>query len=1173
MALPLRVLIIEDSEHDSRLIVQQLRDDGYDPEFERVTTPEALTAALAGSSWDIVIASCPAPFLDNLGILTMVKKSNPDLPLLIVSSANGKDAAMAAMRAGAHDCVMKNDLARLGAAVRRVRQEAETRQAYIQNAQALQQSEERYRRLLESVTDYNYSIKIEDGRPVSTSHSLGCIAVTGYTPEEYAADPYLWYRMVYEEDRGAVAEHAARMLTDKAVPALEHRIVRKDGSIRWIRNTPLPRYDEQGRLIAIDGSVTDITERKQTEEALRESEEIYRMVVGTSPEAVILTDLEGRLIYASQRALERLGFESADEIIGRNGLDFIAPEDRRRATADFQEVLQEGALRNLEYTLLRKDGTSLIGELGIAVVKNAHEKPKAFIITFRDITERKQVEGTLKLRAEQLSALSQASQIVTASLEPAQVLAEIVSLANKVVAADYTGVILVDEKGRTGQSAENLPGVPALSYRIREKGLTSWIMRSRRAVIVDEIREDGTMSPRPGKGAPRFANPVIVEANVKSLAGLPLLVKDRLLGVLYLHSLRPGAFRDQLPLLTAFANQAAIVIENARLFRAEQQQSRRLALLADVARIAATTLDADVLLQAVAESIHRYFSYPMVALFTLDERERTLLMRGYSGITITPQEAITPGVYRQSVEQGIIGYVARTARPYLAPDVRSDPYFYNPGTAPSLSVLCVPILDEGNVAGVINVESDRLADFDEEDRSLLEAVADAVATGLRNARLHQETHRRVQELTFLNQISARLGATLDLNALIDGALDGLHELVQADRTYFVTVDPVLRTWETTHERVAPGIEPDVGLKGTFDDVPVELETLLAGKPFAVSDIATDPNVQVTREMYLSLGMQSMLLVPVSVGGQLRGALGFDYCRERHIWLPDEVRLLEGVAHQLELALENAHLFEEARLRADELATALARLEEMDRLKDQFIQNVSHELRSPLALIRGYAEMLDTGELGTLQPEQQKPVSVIARRARMLGDLVHDITLILEAEANPPTPEAVPLDELAQAAVEDFQVITAQADLTLHAEIAPDLPPVRGSPNYLRRVLDNLLGNAVKFTPAGGTITVRLWREGEHVVLEVSDTGVGIPPEQLGRIFERFYQVNGSIKRRYGGVGLGLALVKELTETYGGHVSVESQVGRGSTFTVTLPIYTGAATDYQAMDQSTQQGEG
>jgi signal transduction histidine kinase len=140
-------------------------------------------------------------------------------------------------------------------------------------------------------------------------------------------------------------------------------------------------------------------------------------------------------------------------------------------------------------------------------------------------------------------------------------------------------------------------------------------------------------------------------------------------------------------------------------------------------------------------------------------------------------------------------------------------------------------------------------------------------------------------------------------------------------------------------------------------------------------------------------------------------------------------------------------------------------------------------------------------------------------------------------------------------VADFQISAAAAELVLETEIASDLPPVRGAPTHLRRVLDNLIGNAVKFTPPQGTISVSVKQlPKDQVLLEVSDTGIGIPPDQRDRIFERFYQVDGSTKRRYPGTGLGLALVKEIIETYGGEVRVESEVGEGSTFAITLPVF-------------------
>jgi signal transduction histidine kinase/DNA-binding LacI/PurR family transcriptional regulator/putative methionine-R-sulfoxide reductase with GAF domain len=786
---------------------------------------------------------------------------------------------------------------------------------------------------------------------------------------------------------------------------------------------------------------------------------------------------------------------------------------------------------------------------------NAIENSRLYEQAQREIVERKRMEKALKHRLEQLAALSQASQAVTAFLEPDQVLAEIVSLANEVVDTDYTGVLLVDETGHIGQSAENLPGVQALEYRVRSDGFTSWIVRLRRAVIIDEIDADGTVHPSPGEGAPYKANPLLVQAHIKSLAGLPLMVKDRLLGVLYLHSLHTNAFGGQLFLLTAFANQVAIALENARLFQAEQQQTQRLALLVDVARIAATTFDADALLQAVAESIFRRFDYPRVGLFTLDDEGQKLILRGRSSDMPTLNELAVPGVYYLTIEQGIAGYVARTGKPHLAPDVSTDPYFVNPTHVPTQSALCVPILEGDVVVGTIVLESGRLADFDKEDQSLLEAVAGTVTVGLRNARLYQETQRRVQELTLLNSISIRPGTVPDIDAPIESALKGLHELIKIDRVAFIVIDPNAQTWEITHESIDPGVGSVTDLHGSFEKAPPELAALLENRPFAISDATTDPRLEETRELYRSLSVKSVLLMPVLSGERLYGALGFGDCRENRTWQADESRLLEAVARQLGLVLENARLFEETEQRADELASALAQLEEMDHLKDEFIQNVSHEFRSPLALIRGYAEMLDSGEMGEIPDDQKKPVAIIARRARMLSDLVKDITLILEAEVGPPGPEPVPLHELAQNAVEDFQVEIEQAELTLRADIEPDLPPVSGDPTYMRRVLDNLIGNAVKFTPAGGTITVHLCRDEDGVALEVSDTGVGIPADKLGRIFDRFYQVDGSARRRYGGVGLGLALVKEIVEVYGGRVTVQSEVGQGSTFTAHIPIYT------------------
>jgi signal transduction histidine kinase len=321
------------------------------------------------------------------------------------------------------------------------------------------------------------------------------------------------------------------------------------------------------------------------------------------------------------------------------------------------------------------------------------------------------------------------------------------------------------------------------------------------------------------------------------------------------------------------------------------------------------------------------------------------------------------------------------------------------------------------------------------------------------------------------------------------------------------------------------------------------------KPVVVPNTTDTPNWIPRKDREWRL---SYVAAPILIADQVVGFLNVNGTQPGQFG-PADAQRMAAFAHHAATAIENAHLYQESRTHADELAATVVQLQELDRLKSEFIQNVSHELRTPLAVIQGYASLLDEGELGNLGPKQREPVTAICRRVQSLCDMVEDITLILGVEANPLEPEPVLFHKLIRIAVRDFQKVTEQARLTLNTEIPDNLPPVSGASVYLRRVIDNLLNNAVKFTPAGGTITVRLRQKDDRLVLHVIDTGIGIPPDQQERIFARFYQVDGSARRRYGGMGLGLALVKEVIDTHGGTIDLESEVGKGSTFTVTLPI--------------------
>ncbi len=234
-----------------------------------------------------------------------------------------------------------------------------------------------------------------------------------------------------------------------------------------------------------------------------------------------------------------------------------------------------------------------------------------------------------------------------------------------------------------------------------------------------------------------------------------------------------------------------------------------------------------------------------------------------------------------------------------------------------------------------------------------------------------------------------------------------------------------------------------------------------------------------------------------------------------------------------------------------------RLEAEERARRQLLADVAHELRHPLAVMKGRLELMQDGRV-PLDEEQLLPLQdEVIRLTRLVSDL-RDLSLAevggLSLQKRP-----VRLDELLESLLANFEPVAADRGIALTADVAPDLPTLEADPDRLRQVLLNLLTNALQYTPRGGQVRVRAWREGEEVRVAISDTGPGIPPEDLPRIFDRFYRADQSRSRATGGSGLGLAIVRSLVELHGGRVTADSAPGRGATFTIMLPITGGKRT--------------
>ncbi|MEA3339837.1 MAG: ATP-binding protein [Chloroflexota bacterium] len=285
----------------------------------------------------------------------------------------------------------------------------------------------------------------------------------------------------------------------------------------------------------------------------------------------------------------------------------------------------------------------------------------------------------------------------------------------------------------------------------------------------------------------------------------------------------------------------------------------------------------------------------------------------------------------------------------------------------------------------------------------------------------------------------------------------------------------------------------------------------------------------------------------------------------------ESQVDEGSTFKVWLPLERANGQQNRRLRPVRETTDSIqhppggnRFTEADRdtLQSTFIRNVSHELRTPLSIIQGYAELLGDGDLSV--PERQQAAIVITRRAGELRTMVKRIDTLMAIEAHKGISSPLALDKIIAEAVQERRPAAAAAGLALEARLEPDLALVAGDLYHLRQAIDCLLENALKFTPNGGRVEVRAYatppappyEEGSTkagwVCLEVNDSGVGIPEQELERIFADFYQIDGSTTRQYGGIGLGLTVARAVIEEHGGRIEVESQAGQGSRFTIKLP---------------------